>query len=63
MPRKTNGMPFEIHPTPMKGKDGKNILYVRPQSGLKISLEDIDDYCSRHYALRPGELTRSSAVA
>jgi hypothetical protein len=59
MPHKTNGMPFEIHPSPMKGKDGKNILYVRPQSRLKVTMEDIDDYCSRHYALRPGELTRS----
>lgn len=59
MPRKKDGMPFEIHPSPMKGKDGKNILYVRPRSGQKISMEQLDDYCAQHYALRPGELTRS----
>ena len=59
MPRKTDGMPYEIHPSPMKGKDGKYILYVRPRSGLKISMREIDDYCARHSALRPGELTRS----
>ena len=28
MPRKTNGKPFEIHPSPMKGKDGRNTAYV-----------------------------------
>ena len=27
MPRKKDGMPFEVHPTPAKGKDGKNIVY------------------------------------
>ena len=59
MPRKVDGMPFEIHPSPMKGKDGKNILYVRPRSGQKISMEGLDDYCAQHYGLRPGELARA----
>lgn len=59
MPRKEDGMPFEIHPSPKKGKDGRNILYVRAKSQQKISMEGIDDYCAKHYALRPGELTRS----
>ena len=27
---------YEVHPTPVKGKDGKNLVYVRPQSGMKI---------------------------
>ena len=59
MPRKTDGMPFEIHASPKKGKDGKNIVYVKPLSGLKISMKELDDYCAQHYALRPGELTRA----
>ena len=59
MPRKKDGMPFEIHPSPKKGKDGKNILYVRPKSQQKISMEGIDAYCAKHYALKPGELTLS----
>ena len=59
MPRKTNGMPFEIHPSPKKAKNGKNILYVRPRSRQKITMEQLDDYCANHYALRPGELTRA----
>lgn len=59
MPRKTNGMPFEIHPSPKKAENGKNILYVRPRSRQKITMEQLDDYCANHYALRPGELTRA----
>lgn len=59
MPRKTDGMPFEVFPSPMKGKDGKNIVYVRPKSGLKISFNEIDDYCAKHYGLRPNELLRA----
>ena len=59
MPRKTDGMPFEIHPSPKKAKDGRNILYVRPKSSQKISMEYLDDHCAKHYALRPGELTRA----
>ena len=59
MPRKTNGMPFEIHPSPKKAANGKNILYVRPRSRHKITMEQLDDYCANHYALRPGELTRA----
>lgn len=59
MPRKTNGMPFEIHPSPKKAENGKNMLYVRPRSRQKITMEQLDDYCAKHYALRPGELTRA----
>ena len=59
MPRKTDGMPFEIHPSPKKAANGKNLLYVRPRSRQKITMEQLDDYCANHYALRPGELTRA----
>lgn len=59
MPIKRNGMPFEIHPSPIKGDDGKNIVYARPLSGRKVTMEEIDDYCARHYAMRLGELTHS----
>ena len=33
MPRKTDGIEFEIHPRPTKGKDGKPLLAVLPQEG------------------------------
>lgn len=59
MPRKTDGMPFEIHPSPKKAENGKNMLYVRPRSRQKITMEQVDEYCATHCALRPGELTRA----
>lgn len=62
MPRKKDGMLFEIHPTPAKGKDGKNILYVRPVSGHKLTMQGVEDFCSRNYGLRYGELSRAFDV-
>ena len=56
MPKKKNGFPYEVHPTPAKGKDGRNIVYARPARGLKFSIRGLDDYCAKHYALRSGEL-------
>lgn len=58
MPKKKRGMLYEVHPTPAKGKDGKNIVYVKPVSGQRLSLQAVEDFCSRnHYGLRDGELT------
>ena len=57
MPRKNKGMWYEVHPTPVKGDDGRNLVYVRPQSGMKLTMKELEDYCSRNYALRYGELS------
>ena len=62
MPRKKDGMLFEVHPTPVKGKDGGNIVYARPASGKKLSMQEVEDYCSKWYGLRYGELTRALDV-
>ena len=59
MPRKNSGMWYEVHPTPVKGDDGKNLLYVRPKSGLKITMKELEDYCERINTLRYGELSRA----
>ena len=56
MPRKKGGMPFEVHPTPAKGKDGRNIVYVRPAMRDKLLMKGVDEFCSRNYGLRFGEL-------
>ena len=56
MPRKKTGFLYEVHPTPAKGSDGRNIVYVRPASGRKLSIEAVDDYCATHHSLRSGEL-------
>ena len=33
MPKKKSGFPYEVYPTPAKGKDGGNIVYARPAKG------------------------------
>lgn len=59
MPKKKDGMPFEMHPTPAKGKDGKILYYPRPLSGQKVTMKGLDEYCAKYYGLRPFELTRA----
>ena len=56
MPRKTDGIEFEIHPRPTTGEDGKPLLYVRPAKGRKMSFEQLEDFCSKYRNLRAGEL-------
>lgn len=63
MPRKKGGLPYEVHPTPAKGKDGKNIMYVKPARGYKMNMSAIDQFCSSGgYSLREGELSRAFDV-
>ena len=59
MPNKDYGMFYEMHPTPAKGKDGKTLYYPRPARGQKLSMKALDDYCAKHFAMRPGEMTRA----
>jgi len=58
MPRKKSGMPFEVYPTPIKGKDGRNILFARPVGGLRkrITEEQIDEYVAKYSLLSRGQL-------
>ena len=56
MPRKTDGIEFEIHPRPTKGEDGKPLLYVRPAKGRKRSFRELEDFCNKYRGLRTGEL-------
>ena len=46
MPRKTDGMPFELFPRPTKGKDGKPLLYARPAQKFKRTMRDVETLCS-----------------
>lgn len=57
MPR-SQGIPYEIHPSPKKDKDGKTLLYVRPRKNNKISIEGIEEFCHNHLALPLGEFRR-----
>lgn len=62
MPRKEDGMLFEVHPTPLKDKDGNNYVYAKPMGGLRLSMQDLDAYCSNHYAVQSGEMTRTIRI-
>ena len=55
-------MPFEVHPTPAIGKDGKNIVYAKPAMRDKLTMSGVEDFCSRNYGLRYGELSRAFDV-
>jgi len=59
MPRKNCGMWYEVHPTPVKGDNGRNIMYVRPKSGMKLTMKQLEEYCEHINALRYGELSRA----
>lgn len=56
MPKKKTGLLYEVHPTPMKGKDGRNIVYAKPAKGLKLDIDAVDSYCHEHYDTKDGEL-------
>ena len=38
MPRKNYGMWYEVHPTPVKGEDGKNLVYITVMTIALFSL-------------------------
>ena len=46
MPRKTDGMMFELQPRPTTGEDGKPLLYARPAAPYKRTMEDVETYCA-----------------
>ena len=58
MPRKTDGIEFEIHPRPTKGEDGKPLLYVRPAKGRKKTVDDMEQFCTKYRGLSKGEFIR-----
>lgn len=62
MPRKTDGIEFEIHPRPTKGEDGKPLLYVRPAKGRKKSFKELETFCNKYRGLRTGELQQVMGV-
>ena len=58
MPRKTDGILFELQPRPTKGDDGKPLLYAEPVILRKYDLDDIDDFCARYRHTSRGEMKR-----
>ena len=56
MPRKTNGILFELQPRPTKGGDGKPLLYAQPVIEYKYDLDAIDDFCAKYRHTSKGEI-------
>ena len=55
-------MNYEVHPSPQKDEKGKYQMYVRPQRGRKLSMKQMDGYCTEHSTLLDGELTRALEI-
>ena len=58
MPRKTDGILFELQPRPTKGDDGKPLLYAQPVIIRKYDLRDIDEFCAKYRHTSKGEIMR-----
>ena len=58
MPRKTNGIEFELHPSPKHDEEGRPLLYARPASGQKKTLKQLDVFCAEYRGMQKGEMER-----
>lgn len=47
----------------MKDENGKNLLYIKPLSGRKITMKEIDHQCASSHAMKDGELIRAVDAA
>lgn len=56
MPKKETGMPFEVHPSPMKNAEGRNLLYAIPMQRLSTTLDELDDFCCTNSGLSRNQL-------
>lgn len=59
MPRKTDGLPFEVHRSPSTDEDGRVVLYATTESNRTIEFKDIDGWACLSHVVRQGELQRS----
>ena len=59
MPRKKDGMKYELLPRPTKGPDGQPLLYPRPALGIKYSMRHFDEFCTKYRGMHPGEMIRA----
>lgn len=58
MPRKTDGILFELQPRPTKGDDGKPLLYAQPVIAHRHDLDALDDFCAKYRHTSKGEMKR-----
>ena len=58
MPRKTDGILFELQPRPTKGEDGNPLLYAQPVIIRKYDMKDLDEFCAKYRHTSKGEIMR-----
>jgi len=56
MPRKTDGIPFELQPGPIKDEDGKPLLYAQPVIQRRYDLEAFAEFCAKKHYADPGQV-------
>lgn len=56
MPRKTDGILFELQPRPTKGDDGKPLLYAQPVVERRCDVDAIDEFCAKYRHTSKGEI-------
>ena len=56
MPRKTDGILFELQPRPTKGDDGKPLLYAQPVVERRYDVDAIDEFCAKYRHTSKGEI-------
>lgn len=59
MPRKTDGIPFEVHRSPKADEDGNVMLYAAPQSNRTKDFKELEAWLQVSSTVRAGELQRS----
>ena len=58
MPRKTDGIPFQLQPRPTRNEDGQQLLYARLLPGRRMKLEMVDDMFTQGRSYRLGDFKR-----
>ena len=63
MPRKTNGVLYELYPRPTKDEDGKPLLYAEPVITMKHSTRGLDEFCADYRGMSKHEVENALEVA
>ena len=59
MPRKTDGLPFEVHQSPHADEDGGIVLYATTLSNRTKDFNEIETWLKINNSVRAGELQRA----
>ena len=58
MPKKTDGVIYELYPRPTTDAEGHPLLYPKPVIKGKYGVDDLDDFCARYRGTARGDMKR-----